>query len=385
MDVGWDDADHKQAECEANVMAELSGGCKYIVGILRHGRLEGSKKLYYIDMDLCNINLHDYLYDRSALVHEASLFHEPAFVSRDSSIFVRVSNIWTIVNHISQGVAFIHGHQISHRDLKPRNGLAPAINGRLTTVVYSHSHQVWKIVDFGIATATKPNSKSAITTNAKRGTDGYRAPELFQRPKCQFTSRVDIWAIGCILFELITHHPLFEDDHAIWEIARSPPGVKLEYISELELSNAEVPETVRPHFSGCLRELLDKDAQRRPRALAVKSVFESYCILWETSFAQIIDDAKLSPSYTEWRDLISKTAGQPTPGDIIAIILNWYQLKGRDEVIKLLEIASFERFPEDVIPQKVEQDDAELALGSLTISSDLPSAYCAQNTTTNKQ
>jgi serine/threonine protein kinase len=253
-------------------------------------------------------------------------------------------------------------------------------------VVYSHSHRLWKIVDFGIATATKPNSKSAITTNAKCGTNGYRAPELFQEPKPQFTNRVDIWAIGCILFELITHHPLFEDDYAIWEIARSPPGVELAYLSKLELSNIEVPETVRPHFSGCLRELLEKDAQKRPRALAVEAVFKSYCILWETSFAQIIDNAKLSPSHSEWSDLISKTAGQRTPGDIITIILDWYQLKGRDQVVKLLENASSEKFPEDAVLRKRQNEHkSELPIESLSIYSGPPSVYCPQNTTTDKR
>lgn len=55
----------------------------------------------------------------------------------------------------------------------------------------------------------------ALTTALSRGTSGYRAPELFGQDKAMFTNKVDIFATGCILFEMAFRKKLFETDHAL--------------------------------------------------------------------------------------------------------------------------------------------------------------------------
>ena len=63
---------------------------------------------------------------------------------------------------------------------------------------------VWKVTDFGISVIS---SGSLMFTHAKQGTDIYIAPEiLFDRP---YSSTVDTWGIGSILYELFAGHHIF--------------------------------------------------------------------------------------------------------------------------------------------------------------------------------
>src|ERR1700685_2478180 len=81
-------------------------------------------------------------------------------------------------------------------------------------VLCSKKLRQWKIVDFGIM--SHGTSDHAISTHASRGTGGYRAPELVADVG-HFTNKVDIWASGCILFELITGTKAFLNDWAVRE------------------------------------------------------------------------------------------------------------------------------------------------------------------------
>jgi serine/threonine protein kinase len=63
---------------------------------------------------------------------------------------------------------------------------------------------VWKVTDFGISVIS---SGSLMFTHTKQGTDVYIAPEiLFDRP---YSSTVDTWGMGCILYELFAGHQIF--------------------------------------------------------------------------------------------------------------------------------------------------------------------------------
>lgn len=72
----------------------------------------------FIDMELCALNLHDYIYARS---NYADHVFEPIFIIDSSSAHLELTNIWTIVDHIAQGLKFVHENGFVHRDLKPQN------------------------------------------------------------------------------------------------------------------------------------------------------------------------------------------------------------------------------------------------------------------------
>jgi serine/threonine protein kinase len=157
-----------------------------------------------------------YLQNRDTI--EQLFHHEPVFIQSYNSPDLRVWNMWAIASHISRGLAFIREKNFSHMDLKHANGY-PRLYPKLTIVLYSHTQKVWKIVDFGITSAMSV-SKPAVTTAYGRGSSGFRAPEpLSEEPR--YSIKVDIWALGCILFQLCTNTPLFSNDFAVRDFENS--------------------------------------------------------------------------------------------------------------------------------------------------------------------
>ena len=94
----------------------------------------------------------------------------------------------------------MHALGISHRDLKPENILLKYVTtfGQTSTIV--------KIADLG---ASKVLDKSEKRMNTPYVVSRYyRAPELILGSN-HYDESIDVWAAGCILFELITRTPLF--------------------------------------------------------------------------------------------------------------------------------------------------------------------------------
>jgi serine/threonine protein kinase len=89
--------------------------------------------------------------------------------------------------------------------------------------LYCNAEHVWKLADFGIC--SEATSRRERITMSSRGTLAYRAPELL-RENATFTNKLDIWNLGCVLFELIHHHPLFTSDWAVQQYDRSPENLR---------------------------------------------------------------------------------------------------------------------------------------------------------------
>jgi len=81
-------------------------------------------------------------------------------------------------------------------------------------VLFSAKTQTWKIADFGLA--QQGTSEAQITSRNARGKAGYRAPELVQEGVGKFSTKSDIWALGCILHEVITGAKPFPSDAAVY-------------------------------------------------------------------------------------------------------------------------------------------------------------------------
>jgi cyclin-dependent kinase/cell division cycle 2-like protein len=95
------------------------------------------------------------------------------------------------------GVSTMHAHGVVHRDLKPGNVLVGAEDGRL------------KICDLGLATSVV--APPPTDDMDPEGTPGYMAPELLLGEKACGTP-VDVWALGCIMADLVAGQPLFPEE-----------------------------------------------------------------------------------------------------------------------------------------------------------------------------
>ncbi len=97
-------------------------------------------------------------------------------------------------------IAEAHALGIVHRDLKPAN---------LFCIRRNDGQLVIKVLDFGIskltdaARSSEPPGVSVTKTNAVLGSPLYMSPEQVQSSK-DVDARSDIWALGVILFELMT-------------------------------------------------------------------------------------------------------------------------------------------------------------------------------------
>src|SRR5271154_2848760 len=85
----------------------------------------------------------------------------------------------------------------------------------LMIVLLSLQHNAWQISDFGL---TQPGaSKKAIPTRNAKGTEGYRPPEILRPRKHVFCKQSDIFALGCIGYEISEGKSAFLTDWDVYE------------------------------------------------------------------------------------------------------------------------------------------------------------------------
>jgi len=155
-----------------------------------------------------------------------------------------------IARQIANALAVAHEGGIVHRDLKPANiKLTP--NGTV------------KVLDFGLAKALGPKTSetnlTAMPTVASGsvvgsivGTPGYMSPE--QARGKEVDARTDIWAFGCVLYEMLTARQAFEGETVtdiMAKIVTSSP--------DLDLLPKNTPSSVRLLLSS----VLNKNASQR--------------------------------------------------------------------------------------------------------------------------
>ena len=87
-------------------------------------------------------------------------------------------------------------------------------------MLFSSSTGVWKLADFG--TCSEATSTRFNTTHESRGTPCYRAPEIVRVDDNRvFNNKADIWALGCIIYELFSASKAFASDWHVTEYSKS--------------------------------------------------------------------------------------------------------------------------------------------------------------------
>jgi serine/threonine protein kinase len=129
--------------------------------------------------------------------------------------------------------------------------------------------------DFG--STKEGTSKRVIATPNRTGTSSYRAPEIIRRRDPQFNNKVDIWGLGCIMWELIFGSRRFESDWDVDEYAKNPveltPWWQLE---SLQYPAHRVLNHILSIMTQIMLSMLKEDGVDRPSAETVSAEIE-YC------------------------------------------------------------------------------------------------------------
>lgn len=147
---------------------------------------------------------------RDVLGHKSNISLIFDFMDTDLEVIIRDPSILLTPGHIKaysimalQGMEYLHSNWILHRDLKPNNLLLDK-NG------------VLKITDFGLAKAF--GSPNRVLTH-QVVTRWYRSPELLFGARLYGTG-VDLWAMGCIIAELLLRVPFLPGDTDLGQLTK---------------------------------------------------------------------------------------------------------------------------------------------------------------------
>ncbi|TDB75348.1 Stk1 family PASTA domain-containing Ser/Thr kinase [Micromonospora sp. KC723] len=135
---------------------------------------------------------------------------------------------------------FSHRHGIIHRDIKPGN------------VMLTQTGQV-KVMDFGIARALASGATTMTQTSAVIGTAQYLSPEQARGESVD--ARSDVYAAGCVLFELLCGHPPFVGD--------SPVSVAYQHVREAPPTPSDINPDVNPAVDAIVLKALSKNPLNR--------------------------------------------------------------------------------------------------------------------------
>lgn len=109
-----------------------------------------------------------------------------------------VADACRIAEQIAYGLSAAHEKGVLHRDLKPSN----------IFLTDTEAGALVKLMDFGLARIEVPAADELTIGSEPVGTPGYMAPEQIARPSA-VDVRADLYAVGAILFEMLTGAPLY--------------------------------------------------------------------------------------------------------------------------------------------------------------------------------
>jgi len=215
-----------------------------------------------------------------------------------------------IAMQVADALEAAHSRNIVHRDLKPAN-------------VKLRPDGTVKVLDFGIAKAVEPESirtepqSPMLTTPATQigvilGTAAYMSPE--QARGLQVDQRTDIWAFGCLLFEMLTGQLAFGGEDVSVTLAR---------VIANETNLDTLPAAVSPAVRRTIELCLQKNPRERLHAMGdVRLALEG---AFDTVGAQAGDAVLQAP--LPWARTVSVATAALAAGAAVAAISVWLAMQ----------------------------------------------------------
>jgi Protein kinase domain len=155
-------------------------------------------------------------------------------------------------------------------------------------VLYSRKDAVWKLADFGLS--KQLSSQSVGFTSGRHGTNGYLSPEfvLCLDDKIPFNRGLDIWSLGCILYELAVGTQLFAENY--FAIRYKERGVLPDITFDEAFSDND-KEQIRSAFT----RMLSLDPKGRP---AARDLIEEFSLNYDSTTATQPQDIEILEEFS---------------------------------------------------------------------------------------
>ncbi|CAF1101526.1 unnamed protein product [Rotaria sordida] len=217
-----------------------------------------SKLVLFIQMQLCDTTLHDWLRHRDHIIIEET--------SDEKKIMFYTLNdlgqqqCWHIFKQILAAVQYLHSQSFVHRDIKPRN-IFLSCDSKDSSSIHV------KLGDFGLATLLDSESTSDSFEQFKCddssgvGTALYAPPEQLNSNQCIATTKSDSYSLGIVLFELFN---IF-----LTEMER------YHCLNDLRI-NMKVEEQFSkyyPHETNIIEQLISIESDKRPTVEQILTIY----------------------------------------------------------------------------------------------------------------
>ncbi|KAA1089379.1 G2-specific serine/threonine protein kinase [Puccinia graminis f. sp. tritici] len=231
-----DERDLRQLGEEVNILQNLRGNEHIVKYFERY--VDKQNFMLYILMEYCSQG------DLAGVISRC----------RRDQVHLSEDTIWSYLAQITTALADCHSSEVSeeggkkkpiilHRDIKPEN-------------VFLNHFGLVKLGDFGLSKAME----MAAFTNTYVGTPYYMSPELINGQ--QYDVKSDIWALGCLIYELCAWHPPFHQAQTQPELAK--------LIREGKIPN--LPRGYSSQLTALIKSMLRQDPKLRPDAKTILMV-----------------------------------------------------------------------------------------------------------------
>lgn len=209
----------------------------------------------------------------------------------------------TAVSYVLQAceaIAEAHAHGIVHRDLKPSNLFLTRRNDGTPCI---------KVLDFGISKHSSGTLASAMTkTSALMGTPYYVSPEQLRSSK-NVDARSDIWALGMILYELLTGSVAFPRD----TLPELCTAIIYDPVPDFRSHGVEVTPELVAVVLRCLAKSPDERFQSLAELAGSLSSFVAHGEASAERISRILDPGTRTPSLQPPPQPAVSTVAQPSP------------------------------------------------------------------------